>query len=144
MRILTMILLVALSMPLAAQTRTSTPPVKKTWTVREIHDTAIIPGSDALFAIEKEAPKTIKAWQTARRDALGVTRGAKLLLAPGTSRDMGDWLKLSTALLARGTAAISAVEARDVEKVTLANGDLLEVCESCHTIYRDKGRGMPR
>ncbi len=144
MRILTTILLVALTTPLAAQTRTSRPPVKKTWTVREVHDTAIIPGSNALFAIEQDAPKTIKGWKAARREALGVTRGAKLLLAPGTSRDAGDWQKLSAALLTRGTAAVTAVESRNTEKVTLANGDLLEVCEICHTIYRDGGRSMPR
>lgn len=120
------------------------PTMKPVATVRQLHDAMIIPASNALFALEKKAPKDKTGWAAAKTHALLVAEAGNLLMIGTRARDRGQWLKFARSLVDKAEAEMNVLDKQSSNDVLIANGDMLEVCEGCHTVYRDKGKGMPR
>jgi cytochrome c556 len=111
-------------------------------TVRHLHDAMIVPASDALFNVGREAPHDDKAWAALLNSAVVLAESGMLLQTGGRARDKGDWTKWSRALSDAGLVAVEAAQARKVEAVLHAGDELVTICEDCHEKYRDNGRSM--
>ena len=80
-------------------------------------------------------PETDEQWTAVRDAAAVVAESGNLLLTPGRLRDQGDWMKHSHELTKAAQAAIAAAEAKDVDSLFTAGGDIYLVCTACHEQY---------
>ena len=113
-------------------------------TVSQLHDAIISPASDAIFRVGSQAPTTDQEWQALRNSAVMLAEAGNLLMIGRRARDQRAWVKLSRGLTDAGAAALKAAMSKDLEAVNRASDQLIDVCESCHTPYRDGGRTMPK
>ena len=58
-----------------------------------------------------------------------------LLLASDRALDHGDWIRMTRQFIDAGTAALKAAEAKSVDGILAAGGDLTESCDTCHARY---------
>lgn len=97
-----------------------------------------------LWNAEKEgaAPKNDKGWRELEHHAIQLSAAGSLIALGGTGKaDPGwaalpDWKKHSQELNDAGMAALTAVRAKNLEALVKANGQLVEVCESCHKEFK--------
>src|SRR5271167_4199378 len=61
--------------------------------VSELMISLIYPSSDALFYIERTAPKTDVEWNAIRNQALMLAESGNLLMMAGRAKDQQDWIK---------------------------------------------------
>ena len=80
-------------------------------------------------------PETDEQWTAIRDAAAIVAESGNLLLTPGRLRDRDDWVKHSHALTKASQAVIAAAEAKDVDSLFTAGGDMYLVCTACHEQY---------
>ena len=111
-------------------------------------------------APKNNAPKTDADWAAVRQRALLLAEAGNLLMVPGRhvaspkdkSKNPGSELEpaqmdalvaKSPAVFAqkargnqsRGLIALKAIDAKNVEGLSDAGGDIDEACESCHLVY---------
>ena len=53
----------------------------------------IYPTSDAIFYVERDAPKNDRDWGVLRTNALTLAESGNLLMMGARARDQGDWIK---------------------------------------------------
>ena len=88
------------------------------------------------------APKTAVDWEILEEHATQLAAAGALIRLEGTGvndRDwvqQRDWQKWAIALSDAGMAAFKAVEARNLQAVISANGQLVEACEGCHKRFK--------
>jgi hypothetical protein len=80
-------------------------------------------------------PETDEQWTAVRDAAAIVAESGNLLLTPGRLRDQDDWVKHSHALTKAAQEVIAAAEAKDVDSLFTAGGDVYLVCTACHEQY---------
>ncbi len=80
-------------------------------------------------------PETDEDWTAVRNAAATVAESGNLLLMPGRLRDGGDWVKHAHALTRTAQEVIAAAEAKDVDSLFTAGGDVYLVCSACHAQY---------
>jgi hypothetical protein len=104
-------------------------------------DAIIIPGSQAVFDAVVysngelvQAPKTDDDWFRIRMQALAVAEAGNLLLMPPRSKD-GEWDALSQAMTERAAVVANAAEAKSVDQLLAAGGELYTTCTACHAKY---------
>jgi len=95
----------------------------------------IYPTSDALFYIERSAPKTEVEWNLIRNQALTLAESGNLLLLPGRMRE-GEWAADTKVMIDVATAAFKAAQAKDMDKIVALSEDLSNSCIKCHVKYR--------
>ena len=98
--------------------------------------TVIYPYSDAIFYVEREAPKNETEWMNLESKTLALAEIGNLLMSPMRARDQGQWMKDAQLLVDVGGAAFKAAKARDLKTLIGLNADLYESCQSCHEHYR--------
>ena len=96
----------------------------------------IYPTSDALFYIERSAPKTEVEWNAIRNQALMLAESGNLLLMPGRVREKGNWVQDSKMMIAAARDAFKATLAKDMNGVLAQSDRLSESCIACHKEYR--------
>jgi len=111
-------------------------------TISQIQKAMITPASDAIFNVGRTAPTNDDQWQALEDAAVILTEAGNLYMMEGRRKDEKQWMEFTTAMVAAGTQALRAVEARDVNGLLDAGNNLIEVCEACHQPYRDGGRAM--
>ncbi|MEO8258850.1 MAG: hypothetical protein ABI868_16005 [Acidobacteriota bacterium] len=97
-----------------------------------------------LWNAEKEgmAPKTDADWENLAEHATQVAAAGVVIRLEGTGpndRDwvqQADWQKWAAAVSSAGMAAFQAVETRNTQALVMANGQLVEACESCHKKFK--------
>ena len=97
-----------------------------------------------LWNVEREgmSPKTDADWENLEEHATQIAAAGTLIRLEGTGvndRDWvqrADWQKWAGAVSDAGMAAFRAVEAKDLQALTKANGQLVEACESCHKQFK--------
>ena len=104
--------------------------------VSQLMISIIYPTSDAIFYIDRAAPKTDADWNVLRNQALMLAESGNLLMMPSRARDQGDWIKDSKMLVDVGAAAYKAAQAKDIEAIRALNDQLYESCLVCHEQYR--------
>ena len=91
---------------------------------------------------EGQAPKSDADWREVERHATQLAAAGSLIALGGTGQaDPGwarlpDWKRYSQELTNAGMAARDAAHRRDFEALVKANGQLVEVCESCHKEFK--------
>ena len=105
-------------------------------TTLQLMKAIVIPSSDVIFKISSEAPKDDKEWAVVQNNALMLAESGNLLMMAGRSKDNGEWMKDSRALVDAGTAAFKAANAKNVNKLGDISDDILTACETCHTKYK--------
>jgi cytochrome c556 len=131
MRTTAVLLLVLISAALA-----QAPEFQPVATMSQLMVNIIYPSSDAIFYIERTAPKTDADWNAFKNQALTLAESGNLLMMPGRARDQADWVKFSKMMLDAGAAAFKAGQKKDVEAVLAVNDQLYQSCVLCHQKYR--------
>jgi hypothetical protein len=104
--------------------------------VSELMISLIYPSSDALFYIERTAPKTDVEWNAIRNQALMLAESGNLLMMAGRAKDQQDWIKDSKMLVDVGRAAYQAAQAKNMDAILALNDQLYASCVTCHAQYR--------
>ena len=106
--------------------------------VRDVMDAMIIPASDALFDVGRQAPESGEEWVALRNQAVILIEAGRALTIEGRSRGEA-WDTWSEALSATGQGAIDAIDARNVDGVLDAGNALMDTCTDCHIQYLTSG-----
>ena len=97
-----------------------------------------------LWDVEQEgrAPKNDADWREVERHATQLAAAGTLIALGGTGQadpgwaQLPDWKKYSQELTNAGTSALNAARIRNFEALVKANGQLVDVCESCHKEFK--------
>ncbi len=105
----------------------------------QLMEALIIPASNAVFEVGAHAPTNAKEWSALRNNAVILAESGNLLMLRDRKGDNGDWKKFSKLLADAGVAAIKAVDAKDLDKLSDEVGEqLLNSCSTCHAKYLKK------
>ena len=107
-----------------------------------LHAQLITPASDALFQAESKPPATPNEWAMILARADDLTRAAQAFESLESVKEQQEWLRLARALAAAAGQAAQAAREHGQDALVSANGEIVSVCEDCHTKYRDAGRSM--
>lgn len=110
--------------------------------VTSLHAQLIKPTSDALFGAESKPPATPDEWKKLVALAADLVRGAKELESIESAKTQAEWRQFAHALSGAAQQAARAARAANQDALVSANGEIVSVCEDCHTKYRDAGRSM--
>ena len=121
---------------MAAAAMAQAPAFQRVGTMSQLMINIIYPTSDALFYIERTAPKTEVEWNGIRNQALMLAESGNLLMMPGRARDQENWIKDSKMLVDVGAAAYKAAQAKDMDAILALNDQLYQSCVVCHQQYR--------
>jgi len=135
---LSMIALLAVTMTIHAQSR-STNPVAS---IKQLQEAMISPSSDTIFNVGRAAPATDEEWLVVRNAAVILAEAGNLLMLEGRAKDTEEWMDLAGELVAAGNDALVAAEGQDVAAVLESGNRIAAACEACHQPYRDGGRAM--
>ncbi len=119
----------------AAQTP-QTPASKPVATMSQLMLKVIYPYSDAIFYVEREAPKNESEWLALESKTLALAEIGNLLMSPSRAYNQDQWMKDAQLLVNAGGAAYKAALARDLQALIDLNAELYESCQSCHEHYR--------
>ena len=128
------VLLLLANAAAAQQPSGSKPPAS----VLELMKSVVIPASDAVFGVGKEAPKNDKDWTAVEDGAAKLTDAAKLLATQAPTTDGANWGKYSNAMSAAAETVGKAAKAKNVDAVLDAGDVLYGTCEDCHKRYMKK------
>jgi hypothetical protein len=121
---------------LASSAMADAPTFQPVGTTLQVMRAMVIPSSDAIFAVPGNPPKTDKEWTAVQNNALILAESGNLLMMAGRSKDNGEWMKDSKALVDAGNAAFKAANAKDLNKLGDVSDDILATCENCHNKYK--------
>ena len=88
---------------------------------------------------EGRAPETDADWRELEHHAIQPTTSGTLISLGGTGEadpswvQSSDWQNYSQELTNAGLVVLSATRSRNMEDLVKGNGQLVEVCEACHT-----------
>ncbi len=117
------------------------PTFQNVGTMSQLMINIIYPTSDALFYIERAAPKTDADWNIVKNNALTLAESGNLLLMPGRVRE-GEWAADTKVMIDIATEAFKAAQAKDMQKILDLSEGLSNSCIKCHLKYRPGyGRG---
>jgi hypothetical protein len=130
--------------PAVQQASSQTPAVAPVVSINALMVALVDHASHELWNVEKEGgtPKDDKGWREVEHHATQLAGAVTLISVGGTGKaDAGwaqsaEWKKYSGQLHEVGLAALSAARAKNVEALVKANGQLVEVCESCHKQFK--------
>ena len=111
-------------------------------TVDQLMDAIVIPNAQAIWDAVvyangelASAPKTDDDWYNLQMRAYALAEAGNLLMMAPRAKDDGDWMKFSTALIDQSRAVVRAAEAKDLQALLTAGGDVYNVCTDCHQQY---------
>ena len=91
---------------------------------------------------EGRAPKNDAEWREIEHHATQLAAVGSLIALGGTGKadpgwaQLPDWKKYCQQLNDAGLAALNAARGKNLEALVKANGQLVEVCESCHKQFK--------
>jgi hypothetical protein len=97
-----------------------------------------------LWDVERKgkAPKTDAQWKNVEEHAVQLVAAGPAIAAGGTGPSDGVWVKSAAwqadaqKLSDAASAAVKAAQAKDLESLVKANGQIVEACESCHKEFK--------
>jgi hypothetical protein len=81
------------------------------------------------------APKTDAEWTAIRNAAVTVAETGNLLLLAPHARAQGDWAVMTRKMIDEANKCVQAIEAKDLETLFTAGGDLYIACSECHAKF---------
>ena len=118
---------------------TQQPSVKPVASVTQLMRAMVIPASNALFNVAREAPEGDSDWEAVQNNAVILAESGNLLLIGNRAKDQ-VWTKTSQAMVDAGAAALKAAEAKDVDAVIEVGNRIVDACETCHDTHWDRSR----
>ena len=123
--------------------------LKPVATTTQVMGSIVIPNSQAIWdavvfdngEVER-APKTDDDWYSLQMNAWAVAEAGNLLMMAPRAKDNDDWMKFSAAMTARSVEAVKAAEAKDVQGLLKAGGELYTACTDCHRKYLVETEGF--
>ena len=112
-------------------------------TVRDIHMTSIIPGSNVLFAAEGEAPDSAADWMAAVAAADQVIQGAERMRAPEFAQNRAEWVAAVDQVIVATRQTRLALEQQVADDLVFTNGDMMTGCTACHQQFRQTPASTP-
>jgi hypothetical protein len=106
--------------------------------VLELMKSAVIPASDAVFAVGKAAPKTDREWAAVADAAARLLDAAKQLEAQAPASGGANWTRFSRAMAEAAVAAGKAAQSKNADAVLDAGDVLYSACEDCHKQFMQK------
>ncbi|MGI1679037.1 MAG: cytochrome c [Cellvibrionaceae bacterium] len=98
--------------------------------------------ADPIWVAAWKNPQTDKEWRNLEYLSYQLEVAGALLKIPGTGPlDIAwtsdeRWGELSDRLAAAGSRALVAIKTRDQEAINLAGDDIVDICESCHKLFK--------
>ena len=118
------------------------PAFKVVATTDQVMDSIIIPNAQAIWDSVVytngelvASPKTDDDWYNLQMNAYAVAEAGNLLMIPPRAKDDGDWMTFSAQLTEKSVAAVRAAEAKDLQQILVAGGEIYTVCTDCHRRY---------
>lgn len=121
------------------------PPFTSVLTLKQIMEWVIDPAADVIWDAVKSiitekgtqeiAPKTDEQWAAVRNGAATLAESANLLMIEGRARDNKEWMAAARRLTATAEQALKAAEAKQVDALFAAGGEIYKVCKACHDRY---------
>ena len=105
--------------------------VKAIASLKQIMEAMVVPTSDHLFNVGRQAPANDDDWTALRNSAVILAESGNLLLVGDRVRDE-TWVSSAHVLIDAGSVALEAIEDRNVDAVLEAGNLLLDSCQSCH------------
>jgi hypothetical protein len=98
----------------------------------------------ALWDVEQEgrAPKTDADWANIEEHATQLAAAGHLIMLGGAGpndlvwKEETGWREAARAMSDAGVAALNAAHAKNFDALLVANGQLVESCESCHRQFK--------
>ncbi len=119
----------------AAQQPSGSKPVAS---VPELMKSVVIPESNAVFGVGKEAPKNDQDWTGVQDSAAKLADTAQLLMLQAPATGSANWVNYSKAMADAATTAGRAAQAKNVDAVLDAGDVLYSSCVDCHKQYLRK------
>ena len=119
------------------------PGPKPVATMKELMLKIVYPYSDAVFYVEREAPKNVSEWNALEAKTLTLAEIGNLMMSPGRAFNQDQWMKDAQLLVNVGTSAYKFAQARDLQGLIALNAELYESCQSCHEHFRPGYRRRP-
>ncbi len=85
------------------------------------------------------APHTDEEWAAVRNSAAIVAESGNLLMIEGRARDRDKWMTAARRLAVAANQALKAAEAKNVDSLFAAGGDIYNACAACHQRYASFG-----
>jgi hypothetical protein len=104
----------------------------------ELMKSAVIPASDVVFGVGKQAPKSDKDWAAVQDSATKLAGAAKLLMTQAPAANGANWVKHAQAMVDAAGAVGKAAMAKNADAVLDAGDALYNTCEDCHRQYLKK------
>jgi hypothetical protein len=128
-----------------ANSATALPALHTKANTKELMNWILDPHADLVWAAvgsvvtsegeQKTAPKTDAEWNAVRNAAATVAETGNLLLVAPHARDGSDWVAMTNKMIDDANKCVEAAEAKDIEGMFTAGGDLYAACTACHTKY---------
>ena len=122
-------------------------PYQPVASVRQLMLDVINPAADVVWesvqtivtadGIEEIYPKTEEDWNSVRASALIMAEAGNLLMMEPRARDNEEWMEMAQAMVDAGSAAVSAAEAEDRDRIFALGEDIYYSCDNCHMKYDD-------
>jgi hypothetical protein len=104
----------------------------------------LLPNSETIFNVTRQAPKTDKEWTNVQTSAVVLAEVGNLLLLPGRKKETGglvpvhsaEWRKHVRALVESAQGAYKAAQTKNADAVFNACEPLYQACFTCHETYR--------
>ncbi len=100
--------------------------------VTQLMQAMVIPASNALFDVARNAPQGEQEWTAVENQAVILAESGNLLMIGDRARDSDTWMSTSRILVEAGAAALRAAEARDSRTIADVGNRIIEACETCH------------
>jgi len=81
-------------------------------------------------------PGSTEEWLAVRNAAVTVTESGNLMMMVPRAKDGGEWMRLSTAMIDKGSEIVQAADAKNPEKIFTLGGELFDICTNCHSKYK--------
>ncbi len=118
------------------------PPFKPVATVAAVMAAIVIPSSQAIFdSVVYDngqliaAPESDDDWFRLRTHAMGVAEAGNLMMMAPRAKDTADWMTMSAALNDSAMVVVKATEAKDIDALLKAGGEMYNACTACHAKY---------
>jgi hypothetical protein len=99
---------------------------------------AVIPASDAVFAVGKAAPKNDTEWAAVERGAARLVEAAKALTTEAPATGGANWVRFANEMSEAALTVGKAAKAKNVDAVLDAGDALYTTCDGCHRQYFKK------
>jgi len=110
--------------------------------INEVMASLINHSADPIWVAAWQNPQSEEDWRELEHLARQLQLGGSLITIPGTGpvdtmwTGREQWHEYSLALAETAGRAINAARSRDVELISRAGDEIVEICESCHRDFK--------